>query len=303
MNIRFTLCSLAVALLLAGCAGPQPAENIVSTSPRVARRAPSTVVPIMRATNGQWLVHATVNGQPGLFAIDTGAPATILAPKFVSKLDLPVQTVKVATADGLGTKKAKVAQVNDLALGDLDCLSFQARILNLDHLDKAGQFKLDGILGNNVFGTSQCTFNWRSNTLTLNSRALPAPPGAVPVTIRANQIYFMGTVNGMPVEFALDTGAYCSLLSESDEFRLNIPPDKKTDVAAMQVDISQAREVKQTRVVVDALKFAHIERSDFPMIMWNHSVIGMDLLEPWILTFDMRRNWMTLSWPDAAPPR
>jgi predicted aspartyl protease len=127
------------------------------------------------------------------------------------------------------------------------------------------------------------------------------PDNAIPVSVRTNRIFFNVKVNGKRTEFALDTGAYRSLLSTRDMDRLGIPAHKKHLVEAPEIDIEKAVSQKQTVATLDHLKIGLIDRKDFPIMIWNHSVLGMDLLKPYILTVDARRSWLLLSEASRSP--
>jgi hypothetical protein len=67
----------------------------------------------------------------------------------------------------------------------------------------------------------------------------------------------------------------------------------------MQVDIADARRVQGTELTVDTFALGPINRTNYSLVTWTHSVIGMDLLEPWVVSFSIHDGWLALSPPAA----
>ena len=83
--------------------------------------------------------------------------------------------------------------------------------------------------------------------------------------------------------------------------RLQIPNVKKRPTEIWRVDIVEPGPQKEIEVTLDTFKLGKLDRTQVPMMLWDNNLIGMDLLESWVLTFDARANWMTLTAPVARP--
>src|SRR4051812_16661419 len=79
---------LWVWLALAGCASPPQSAHMSSFEPSLFMPQESVRVPLINGGNLQWRVRAVVNGQPGIFILDTGANFSIITPQFAKRLGL-----------------------------------------------------------------------------------------------------------------------------------------------------------------------------------------------------------------------
>jgi predicted aspartyl protease len=287
---------LLICLVLAGCSSLHQSSKMDAYEPSLLMQHPSVQVPLINGGNLQWRVSAIVNGQSGIFILDTGADFTILTPQFAKRLGLYSDALKGRFAGSQSIdRKVKYAPINSFKLGTVKYFNFYAAILDLDHINQAMHSDVAGIIGNNLLNQTAYSIDWKKNTLTLDSRRIDPPADAIPISIRNNRIYCLAQINGKEVPFALDTGAYRCLLSNEELAHLGIPEKKKSLVEMPQIDIAEARQLKQTLIKVDEFKFGKISRKDYPMLIWDHNVLGMDLLESYILTVDARRNWLLLS--------
>ncbi len=288
--------AFGLCLLLAGCASAPPSSLKDSYDPYLLVQQSFSSVPLINTGNRQWQVRVEINGEPGVFAVDTGSDTPIVTPQFAQKLGLLKTAVKGRfTGPNPLAQQVRYAHLTYLRLGGILYLNFYAPILNLDHLNRALHTHLDGILGNNVLGKTACTLDWSKNLLTLNADYVAPPADAIPIAVRQHRLYLTALVNGRPVEFVLDTGAYSSSLTEKEVTKLQLPPAKKTQIKMPRADISEISPLQQTQVTLDTFQFSKINQTNFPMLTWDNNVLGMDLLEPWILTFDVRGGWISLA--------
>jgi predicted aspartyl protease len=288
-----------VCLTLAGCASARKVSNADPCDPQESW-VQETVsrVALTNFGNRLWCVRARICGQPGMFAVDTGSKYTVITPEFAGKLGLAVSgTQGRFPAQDLPGRQNQLARVPYLQFGGMFYLGFYAPVVNLDHINHAMNGHLDGILGNNILSQTGCSFDWQNKVLTLDADVSPAPDGAIPMTSRDHRFYFATQVNGQAAEFALDTGAYGSSITEAELARLQIPNAKRRPTEIWRVDIIEPSPQKETEVTLDTLRLGKLDRSGVSMMIWGNDLIGMDLLESWVLTFDARANWMTLTAP------
>jgi predicted aspartyl protease len=292
---------LLLWMLLAGCA----------TVPRPSRRDPydpdcllgsgSVTVPLINQRNYQWQVRAEVNGVSGVFILDTGAEHTLITPQFARQTGLWEASSEGRLLDGNGGPgKVRFARLSVLRLGDAAYLRFYVPIIDLDHIQRALNTEIDGILGNNVLDKTAFEIDGRRNLLTLQARSSTPPPKSIPITVRRGHLYVQARINGRTAEFALDTGAYRSTLAVRELRRLQIPSSKQTQTEAPKIDINTAEILKLTDAQVDSFEAGPILRTNYSLRVWNHNALGMDLLTPWVITVDARQGWMSLVKP-ATP--
>ncbi|WP_160164642.1 aspartyl protease family protein [Pedosphaera parvula] len=287
---------LGLCLLLTSCRAPQATPQMEPYEPYLLMNRESVTVPLTNGSNLQWLVNAVVNGQPGVFILDTGAEFTSITPEFAGKLGLsePDSSARFTKISSTGQKIQNVP-ISSFRLGGLEYFNFYAAIINLNHINQALHSQIAGIIGNNLLNQTAYTIDWKRNALTLTTRLIKPPPNAIAISIRTNRVYCPVSVNGRKLEFALDTGSYRCLLSQKEMARLAIEAGKQSVVEAPEIDIEKALNQEHTVVSLDQFKFGFIERRNFPIMIWDHSVLGMDLLQSYILTVDARRNWLLLT--------
>ncbi|MDB6111885.1 MAG: hypothetical protein JWR69_3635 [Pedosphaera sp.] len=298
MNLLKPARWLLFCAVLGGCAAVPKSSELQAYNPECLMDHESVQVPLISAPNSQWRVRVDVNGVPGIFILDTGADFTVITPQFARQAGVWDGAKAGRSIDRNGQPtKIKFAEITYLRMGEADYLMFYAPVLNLDHINRAMNTEVAGILGNNLLNKTAYQIDWNRNVLTLNSRSSKPPPDAIPISVRNNRVYFNALVNQHAAEFALDTGAYRSTLAKDELARLAIPAGKRSEIDAPEIDINSAQHLKQTQAELDSFQVGQIARTNYTMLTWDHNVLGMDLLAPWILTVDARRGWMSLSAP------
>lgn len=281
--------------LLVGCASNPPQPTKDSFEPDLMILKSRVELPMTPVGNHQWQVSAELGGVRGIFALDTGSETTVITPQFAEKIGL----LKTATRGKFGGpnplhQQVRYAKLNSAWFDGLLFANFYVPILSLDHLNRATHTHLDGILGNNILSKVVCSFDWKKHLLTLDPEPAPKPPNAIPIVSRKRRIFLNATVNGSPVEFAVDTGAYSSSITENELRRLYIPAAKISQVKIPRADIAEISPLQQTQASLDIFQLGPISRTNFPILTWHDNVIGMDLLEGGRLILNANAGWMSL---------
>ncbi len=285
------------AVLLAGCVTVPKYGELKPYDPECFMEQETAQVPLTNDRGYQWRVNVDVDGVQGMFVLDTGSDLTLVTPQFAQKLAQAGDEQYILTAHGIKTNYMKIGR---LRMGTADFVGFYAPVVNLDHINRAMGTEVAGILGNNLLNKMSYEADWGRNLLTLKSRSSPPPEGAIPITIRHNRVFLRAYLDGKEAEFALDTGAYRSTLAAKELRRLRIPPERRSEIEAPRIDINSAQEVKQVEVRLDTFQAGPIVRTNYAIITWEHSALGMDLLRSWILRMDARQGWMALTRPSEA---
>jgi predicted aspartyl protease len=300
--ILAVITSTLLGLLLAACSTTRQNLEKQRIIPTLLPDAPLTTIPMINAGNLQWRVTAMVDGVEGVFAVDTGAERTILNRAFAERagLVLPEGTVQPIDSNSVG-QVALTVPVDIFQLGGLDFVDFHALVLNLDHINRVMRTPIDGILGFDILGQAQCTFDWRNNTLTLDTRPRERPQNAIPVKIRGNRLYVDARVNSKTIEFRLDTGSYSTCLRPEIISRLHLARERIKMEMTPRIGIAESRELPQEHITVDSFLLGNINRKQTTLMAWDNTVLGMDLLELSVLTINPSGGWMTLT--DSVPDR
>ncbi len=285
-----------LAIVLSACRSIPHARPRAIYEPELCPQTGRTTIPRSEDGNLQWRVVLLVNDEPGIFAVDTGAEKTVISREFAAKIGaLPASEFTPKDKLLATDYRTPAARVINLKLGTYEYCDFYAPILEMAHINKAMKTKIDGILGCNVLGLTRCDMDFRHNKLTLDASPQPHPTGSIPIQVRHNRVFLHAKVNGRDAEFSLDTGSFATCMTKDMMRRLKIPERVKTRANAARIDIFESVQHEQTRAVVDSFEFSKIVKHKLPITEWNHTVLGMDLLQQWKLSFDLRAGWLLLS--------
>jgi hypothetical protein len=143
--------SLLLLMLLIGTANAHPK---------------SATLHFTRSTNGWILIHAKVNGYPGVFLLDTGALDTFVSPALIGESNVGFKS-EIPFMGGKGMFRKIPATVS---LGDRD---FRVDVLLgfIESLTVQAKTHIDGIIGLSVLGQyEKITVDLETRTLTLEER-------------------------------------------------------------------------------------------------------------------------------------
>jgi predicted aspartyl protease len=287
--------SMALLLLLCSCEHPSHPKVRDQFQPDLTATDSPITVPMTEDGNLQWRVLLMVNDELGLFAVDTGAEKTVISREFASKLGVMALPESGRVGKILATDyRVPLVKVISLKMGTFTYSDFYAPVLDLSHINNVMHTRIDGILGNNILCLTRCDFDFRKNTLVMDAAGYFRPAGAIPVTLKQNRMFVTAQVNRQSAEFELDTGSFSTCMTESLVSRLRIPADSKTNIMAPRVDIFGAAQLRQLRVTLDSFDFSRIHKQKLPVMQWKNTVLGMDVLQQWKLSFDMRAGWVML---------
>lgn len=190
------------------------------------------------ARSNQACIHVTVNGQPTMLILDTGAYATVLDSHFyqgvhsrpggVNADELPPELQQKVSANG---EKAEVGYISSMTAGAMNfgkgpvVVTDLSRLLNqVNRLQQGGT--VGGLLGEDILHKYSALIDWRRRGVYFNTdpakrmnvaRAfVSAGWTAVPMSPTNGRHYTVQcTIEGKPVRLLVDTGAeFTSLRSD-----------------------------------------------------------------------------------------
>ncbi|HET7874443.1 MAG TPA: retropepsin-like aspartic protease [Methylomirabilota bacterium] len=161
-----SLLPIALAILLAGCAGGAAAPPPSDPGPvRVLLEAPTAAR--IRTVNNIMLVYATINGATGaLLIVDTGAQRTVLTPALLKRMN-------VSVPDTAPRRKLYVMGGRSIDLPFIRVASVRTGGAVVENLevgvyDVAPQSRVvDGLLGGDFLGRFKTTLDAREGLLRL----------------------------------------------------------------------------------------------------------------------------------------
>jgi len=196
---RFSGYRMAICLALIGILWGQTAVRAAVDG------AQSVTVPLIQ--RGVHLyVQATIDDQPALMVLDTGAGANILTPRAAKRLKLEKGQGQVSVQGAGGdAPTASEVKIGKLGVGEATLKAQGAYVIGLPEA-----LVCDGLLGTPFFRAWIVQFDYAKLRLTLTPRAAFQPPAdatAVPIHFFNNIPAVEATVDGIKGQFKIDTGA------------------------------------------------------------------------------------------------
>ncbi len=196
----------------AGAQLRRPASSVHDFS--IANGATSTTIPFTLHENHVYLnVMLNFKG-PYLFIFDTGG-ANVIDPQIAQAIGAIGKGSAQGGGAGSGTETASLADVDTLQVGDavLKHQLFAVAPVRMGFGVSAGK-SVDGIIGWEVLARFVTSFNYAENQVVLSlpgDAPLPANAQVIPFVLYGTQPQIDCTIDGIPSECSIDTGARDSL--------------------------------------------------------------------------------------------
>lgn len=185
----------------------------VVTDFSIAGGAPSTTIPVT-IVNNHIYGAAKINGKgPFTVIFDTGGH-NILTPALAKQLGLKVEGKLPGGGAGEAVMEGGFANGVDFSVGDATVKSQLAIVMPLDKLGDIEGIPMPGMVGYETFRRFVTRVDYGASTLTLIDPAKFDPKDAgTPVKFVFNDHIpeVMGTIEGIPAKFDIDTGARSEL--------------------------------------------------------------------------------------------
>jgi hypothetical protein len=185
----------------------------VVTDFSIAGGAPSTTIPVS-IVNNHIYGEAKVNGKgPFIFIYDTGGH-NIITPALAKELGLKVEGKLPGGGAGEAVMEGGFANGVDFSVGNATVKNQLAIVIPLDKLGDIEGIPMPGMVGYETFRRFVTRVDYGASTLTLIDPAKFDPKDAgTPVKFVFNDHIpeVMGTIEGIPAKFDIDTGARSEL--------------------------------------------------------------------------------------------
>ena len=179
----------------------------------IASGAKETTFPITLVNNHIYGT-AKVNGKgPYTFVFDTGGH-NLVDPELASELGLKVEGDLPGTGAGNGVMQAGFSHVDSLTVGDATVKNQLFMVLPLNQLSPAEGHPMPAMVGYETFRRFVTRIDYGAHTMTLIDPKDFDPKGAgvaVPFTFNGSDPEVMGTFEGLPAKYDIDTGARSEL--------------------------------------------------------------------------------------------
>ncbi|GAB6855349.1 retroviral-like aspartic protease family protein [Asaia astilbis] len=250
------------------------------------------------------VVRATINKQPVLFVVDTGAFNSVLSERLAKRFDLTYAAATIRTTGVKGTEMANIAQVDDIGLGGATNTNHAFALTSMEfEASKPPLPPLVGILGAEILLASDLVIdlpNHNMQLLDMQRCPYPAPLWkgiAHKVPIERNlddmKIHLQFKLNGSaPLKAIFDTGSSRITLPLRYAHRLGITDEmlkhdhSTTDLSAIGDD----------KVTAYHHRFETMTLGDFTIRDADVTIIDTDTLEYALFGADFlsqHRVWIT----------
>ncbi|MDE2182485.1 MAG: aspartyl protease family protein [Alphaproteobacteria bacterium] len=203
-----------VTITKAAFLGAQPDSayappKVVVADFAIAGGRSETTVPI-QLINNHIYGAASVNGKgPFVFIFDTGGH-NLVAPPLAKELGLKVEGNLAGTGAGEAVMEAGFTHVSSLSVGDATVTNQLFIVAPLDQLSDIEGMPLPGMVGYEMFRRFVTRIDYGAHTLTLiDPKKFDAKDAGTPVKFVFNDSIpeVMGTFEGIPAKFDIDTGS------------------------------------------------------------------------------------------------
>jgi predicted aspartyl protease len=245
---------------LAGAAAAQHPISFLNIPPRSLEVEPigsanSSQIYPFELVRGMIYVSASLNGQPGQYILDTGAPCVV------------VNTLPGRESVNEGHS---IAQPIAVAYGSAQSFDFAGRsrrnittlAVDISHLERAANRTLAGLVGYEEFKDSELYLNYPGRQISVFKPGLNRlhrtgkPLFSLPFVLDGHLPILEVTVDGQVMRFGIDTGAGANLIDPAALARLNTAAFRQLDAETLQGLDQQIRRAE--RIAISRLEIQNM---------------------------------------------
>jgi len=288
----------------------QPAEHLSDYS--IAGGATATTVPF-QLLNNHIYADVSVNGSKPLpFIFDTGGHS-ILTPETAKLLAVNSQGAQTSTGGGEGTVQSGVGTVKSLTVGGVTLTNQPITVLTFSAPGVEGVHEA-GMLGYELFARFVTRIDYGAHTLTFFDKAhFDSRDAGTPVPMRLYHQFpeVLGSYDGIPGRFGIDTGARMTLMLTGPFVHQNDLRAKATSGNEAMVGwgvggpsrafVTRGGELKLGDVTIDnPLTALNTDKGGAGASEVFPNNVGGGILKRFVVTIDYDHNLMYLK-PVAGP--
>jgi len=239
------------------------------------------------------------------FIIDTGSTSTLVSPDLARRFALkdrrgaPRRKVHVRSANG-GEIDLESITLKQLNLGDAQFERVPALIFDFADLSGHLGLQIDGIIGFPVFRNTLLTMDYPRQELVIASYPAVAPP-APPASPRLSTIAFNNEQGTPLIPIQMGNESFIVLIDSGSDGSLSLNPvglhphfANGPRVGTLISSLQGDRRQLTGRLSQDVLIGTHTIQKPVVDLTDQLSSIGGEFLRHFVVTFDQRRNQVTL---------
>lgn len=262
-------------------------------------------------------IVASVNGEPGLFLLDTGAAEIVLDPAFAAKAGIAGAGDATGTFAGGRNAAIRFGRIARLDLGTLAMADIPAMLVDTSGFAAAADGKaVAGVIGTEFLMRFRATIDYPQGQLLLQppDAPLPAAPPLAEIPfylVKDHYILARGTVDDtQPLLFFVDTGlagsAFTAPASTLRAAKIALPAPA-ADGDATKVGQSASAPIRVRRLSLGLLQRENLEGlyGPFPPALETSTgvhiagIVSHAFFRPYAVTFDFARMVLDIRKPAA----
>lgn len=125
-------------------------------------------IPIQKLSTGHYQFQAIINGETGLFILDTGASSSCICLDYATTFHLSTEETEIKAAGAGATEmETKVAKKNSMKLGAITLKRIDFVLFHMIHVNnalvQAGENRVHGILGADILKKLHAVIDYGRN--------------------------------------------------------------------------------------------------------------------------------------------
>ncbi len=245
----------------------------------------STVLPF-QLVGKLIVIQAVVNDQMGNYILDTGTSNLVLNNQYHD----PVFAGRKRKALGISGRPVKMVEsFVDLQIGELKWRSLTAEVMSLEHLSRAKNLPIMGLIGTYVFRNYQLIIDFDNREILLTKVAgkhkeAPIDPGQpanvlLPIRTKAGIPVIEMQIEGVSLDFGLDTGSEVNIMDAKylKPLKGGFSPGR----AVKMLDVFQHPQLVNTgflkNVIIDQFYCSNLKIAILPLKKFNLNTSGQSL--------------------------
>lgn len=264
----------------------------------------SALIPLQKAGN-LLLLECTVEGETGLFILDSGASNLVLNETYFRGLR---GTEEVATAGIDGNGSARRVVVDKLQCGDFSCANLRADVTDLGAIEAKRGVKIYGLFGLDLLRDCNTTLDVRNRLLILHPKEKNSlQPRKADLTcaieLTTEALFVDVGIAGIEMTWAFDTGAELNVIDT------RVPAEVLATVRIRKRSVMTGSSGRDVEVLVGSLERLDLCEKHFdavPVLVTKldrlgevyrrkiSGIIGVALLERGVVEINLQTNTFSM---------
>jgi hypothetical protein len=285
-------------------------ENVPAKT--LAFRAQSMLLPMLISAVGTPLVPVRIGDNEYNFWLDTGSSMTMLASDVAADLNIdPLVTDTLEIVTSTGRVKAHPALLPRLQIGQLVIRNAPTMIVQESQMQMrepkpiaSTRVKIDGIIGFDIIRQLDIEVDYSEGTLRLRNPATSRRESERNMFWVGLPVVRLTSADGIPLQFALDTGAQQTFVTEPllDKLHLRAPRVESRRVGGLGGEISlRAPVLPEVRLFVRGFPIlfrnAVVRAPVYQVLASLDGVLGADVWNSGVVRIDMTNGIFSVRRP------